>query len=88
MVRTEAGPDTAGSFVSAFEEAVRGIGRFPRSGSTTFAHLTSIPGLGFVGVAGFAHLVFSVEASTEVRVLRVLHSRRDVGDTIALPGAT
>jgi toxin ParE1/3/4 len=79
----EAGSDVPQRFVSAVEQAIRNIGRAPRSGSLRFAHDLEIPDLRCWPLTRFPYLVFYVEHADHVDVWRILHTRRDIPASLA-----
>ena len=75
---SEVGPAVALNFIDALEDTIRQIGERPASGSPRHAHELEIPGLRFLSVGGFPHLVLYVERETDIDVWRVLHGARDI----------
>ena len=71
-------PDAALGFIDAVEAAYRQIGRYPAVGSPRYDHELNLPGLRFVPLTGFPHLVFYVELEDHVDIWRVLHGKRDI----------
>ena len=71
-------PEAALGFIDALEATYDQIGRHPAAGSPRYDHELNLPGLRFLPLAGFPHLVFYVEREEHVDVWRVLHGRRDV----------
>ena len=71
-------PDAALNFISALESAYTHIARQPQAGSPRYGHELNLPGLRFVPLRGFPHLVFYVEREDHVDIWRVLHGQRDI----------
>jgi toxin ParE1/3/4 len=71
-------PDAALNFISALESAYTHIARQPQAGSPRYGHELNLPGLRFVPLHGFPHLVFYVEREDHVDIWRVLHGQRDI----------
>ncbi|HEX8873071.1 MAG TPA: type II toxin-antitoxin system RelE/ParE family toxin [Nitrosospira sp.] len=71
--------DAAIRFLDALQNTLELICGQPRLGSLRYAHLPMLEGLRVLAVTGFGnHLVFYIERSGHVDVLRVLHSARDI----------
>jgi toxin ParE1/3/4 len=71
--------DAAIRFMDSLQNTLELIGGQPRIGSLRYAHLPMLEGLRVLAVSGFGnHLVFYIERSTHVDVLRVLHGARDI----------
>jgi toxin ParE1/3/4 len=71
-------PDVALNFIDALEAAYNQIGQFPAAGSPRYDHELNLPGLRFLPLHGFPHLVFYVEQDDYVDVWRVLHAHKDI----------
>lgn len=71
-------PEAALGFIDAMEAAYDQIGRYPAAGSPRYDHELNLPGLRFLPLHGFPHLVFYVEREDHVDVWRVLHGQRDI----------
>jgi toxin ParE1/3/4 len=69
---------TARRFIDAVEQAFALIARRPSIGSPRFAVELDWPGLRTQPVQGFPYLVFYLEQTDHLDVLRVLHAHRDV----------
>ena len=74
------------AFIDALEDACRGIGEHPATGSPHYAHELDIPGLRFQRAGKFPYLVFYVETETEIEIWRVLHGARDIPEWMQEPG--
>jgi toxin ParE1/3/4 len=75
--------DAAMRFLDAVQKAFAMIGEQPGIGSMRYAHLPMLEGLRLWPVPGFErHLIFYVERTDYIDVLRVLHGSRDI--TVAL----
>jgi toxin ParE1/3/4 len=75
---TEANEETALGFVDAFENGLKHIGRHPKSGSTFYAHELNWPGLKSWPLKRYPYLVFYMEQTEAIDVIRVLHDQRDI----------
>ncbi len=71
-------PDAALGFIDALEAAYKQIGRHPAAGSPRYDHELNLPGLRFLPLHGFPHMVFYIELEEHVDVWRVLHGQRDI----------
>ena len=76
--RAEAGETVALDFARELAAAVDHVARQPASGSPRYAEVVGIAGLRQWPVRGFPYLLFYVEMPDRVRVLRILHGRRDI----------
>ena len=65
-------------FARELAAAVDHVARQPASGSPRYAEVVGIAGLRQWPVRGFPYLLFYVEMPDRVRVLRILHGRRDI----------
>lgn len=70
--------DAALSFIDALEAAYDQIGRHPAAGSPRYDHELNLPGLRFLPLHGFPHIVFYIELADHVDVWRVLHGQREI----------
>ena len=73
------------AFIDALEDASRGIGERPASGSPRHAHELDIPGLRVRPAGKFPYPVFYVETETEIEIWRVLHGARDIPEWMQEP---
>jgi toxin ParE1/3/4 len=72
-------PDAALRFLDAVQAIYDIIGEHPGIGSTRYAHLPMLANLRVWPVSGFEkYLVFYIERSDYVDVLRILHAARDI----------
>ena len=71
-------PDAALTFIAALEAACTHIACQPQAGSPRYGHELNLPGLRFVPLHHFPHLVFYVEREDHVDIWRVLHGQRDI----------
>lgn len=75
--------DTAVQFLDASQKAVDLLSEQPGIGSLRYSHLPMLKGLRVFPVADFEkHLIFYIEYSDFVDVLRVLHGARDIAVTL------
>ncbi len=58
---SESAEQAAFGFIDALEQAYAHIGRHPAIGSPRYAHELNLPGLRFLPLAHYSHLVFYVE---------------------------
>ncbi|MDE2365907.1 MAG: type II toxin-antitoxin system RelE/ParE family toxin [Betaproteobacteria bacterium] len=66
-------------FLDALQNTLELICGQPHPGSLRYAHLPMLEGLRVLAVTGFgSYLVFYIERSSHVDVLRVLHGARDI----------
>ena len=75
--------ETAGDFpvhrfLGEMGKAFRHIARAPGTGSPRYQKELDAPGIRFWKVTRFPHLVFYVELANAVRILRVMHGKRDI----------
>ena len=71
--------DGAIRFMDSLQNTLELIGSQPRIGSLRYGHLPMLEGLRVFAVSSFGnHLVFYIERSIHVDVLRVLHGARDI----------
>jgi toxin ParE1/3/4 len=77
----EAGPEVATRFLDALEGAVTRISRHPSAGSRVTTGHPELVGVRAVRVEGFplVRVYYYLQNGSEIRVMRVLHARRDVG---------
>ena len=71
-------PREVESLLKAFEATFAAIAQLPELGSPRYAHELDLPGLRFRMTKRFPYLVFYLERSTEISVVRVLHESRDI----------
>jgi toxin ParE1/3/4 len=74
-------------FIDALEHAYERIGRFPATGSARHAHELNLPGLRFLPLERYPHLVFYIERSDHIDVWRVRHGERDIPASMREPPA-
>ncbi|MES2205537.1 MAG: type II toxin-antitoxin system RelE/ParE family toxin [Pseudomonadota bacterium] len=71
--------DASMRFLEAIEKTFDNLNQHPGIGSTRYAHLPLLEGLRVWAVSGFEnYLIFYIERSTHVDVLRILHGARDI----------
>lgn len=83
--RREAGEQTALDFIDAVERGIKRIGSSPHVGSLQFAYELAIPDLRAWPLQRFPYIVFYVVANEEIDVWRILHTRRDLPETLTPP---
>ena len=81
----EASPAVAPAFIDALEDASRGIGERPATGSPRYAHELDIRGLRFWWTGKCPDLVFYVETDTAIEIWRLLHGARDIPEWMPEP---
>jgi len=79
----EAGEAVALDFIDAVEQCVRRIRTSPHLGSLRFSYELDIPELRVIGTQRFPYLVSYVPDDDSIDIWRVLHSRRDIPNTLA-----
>ncbi len=85
--RDNGGQQVAGDFIAAVQAAFQMISSGPGIGSLRYSYDLDIPQLRAFPVERFEHAVFYVEADDLVDVWRILHTRRDIPETLGRPGA-
>ncbi len=78
----EADRQVAGRFVDGLEQAIRTLERHPEVGSLRFAFELGVPGLRTFGIESFPYTIFYVVRSDHLDVVRLLHSSRDIPNTL------
>jgi len=73
----------ARAFIDALEAAFRRIARFPGIGSPRYGIELDIPDLRSLPIRRYPFLVFYVERTDTVEILRVLHAHRDIPPMLA-----
>ena len=74
----EVNPATARRFIDAVEQSFTLIARRPGIGSPRYAVELDWPGLRTHPVQRFPYLVFYLERTNHLDILRVLHAQRDI----------
>jgi toxin ParE1/3/4 len=64
--------------IGAVEEAYTRIGQAPKAGTPRYRVLLNIPGLRAALVDRFPYVVFYIEHTRYIDVIRVLHQHRDL----------
>ncbi len=75
-------PEYTLAFIDDVEKAYQHILQFPASGSSRYAYELSLPELRVWGCSKYPYLIFYVDYPNQIEILRVLHSRIDVPDTL------
>lgn len=83
--RKNGGEQTALGFLDEVQAAFGLISSGPGVGSQRYSYDLDIPGLRAFPIKRFDHAVFYVEAEDVVDVWRVLHTRRDIPETLEPP---
>lgn len=65
-------------FVDSLQVAYAHIGRYPKAGSTRYAHELDLANLRYHPLKRYPYLVFYIELESHVDVWRVLHARSDI----------
>ena len=76
--RSDATSAVASRFTGSFVDASRHISSHPESGSLRYADSGRLADLRHWRVRGFPYLLFYIERESEIDVLRVLHTSRDI----------
>lgn len=75
-------PEYLTDFIDDIEQAYQHIQQYPASGATRYAYALDLPDLRTWKCKKFPFLVFYIEYSTQIEILRVLHSKRDIPTTL------
>jgi toxin ParE1/3/4 len=78
----EAGVEVTVSFLTSWTQVMQHLEQFPESGALRFADAAHLPGLRFWPMRGFPHLALYPVAADGVQILRVLHSARDIPQSL------
>lgn len=65
-------------FIDALQQAYAHISRHPATGSPNYSHKLELPGLRFLSLKHYPHLVFYMEREDHIDIWRVLHGKRDI----------
>jgi len=82
--QTEAGNETATDFLNQLESALQSVAKQPGAGSQRFGHELDIPDLRQWPLERFPYLIFYVEKTNRIEIVRVLHTSRNVTALITL----
>lgn len=77
-----ASSDVARSFAGAVRDAVQHLSLFPATGSTRFDLPLHWPELRSWPVSGFPYLLLYVESDDTIDIYRVLHTARDIPESL------
>ena len=69
--------------LDALEEAYQHISRFPASGSPRYGPMVGVPDLRSWPVKGFPYLVLYAEQESSIDVYRLLHTARDIPESLS-----
>ncbi len=83
--RDHAGEQAALTFIDEAQDAFGLISSGPGIGSLRYSYDLDIPGLRAFPIKRFDHAVFYVEDDDIVDVWRILHTRRDIPETLEPP---
>ncbi|WP_300680498.1 type II toxin-antitoxin system RelE/ParE family toxin [Nocardioides sp.] len=78
----EVNPELAERLVNEVERAVRSVGARPGLGSRHYGDVAGIPGIRSRRIEGFPYVVIFASGTEAVRLLRLLHTSRDIGETL------
>lgn len=78
-----ASTSVAQAFIDAVEEAYLHIGRLPSSGSPRIGREEQLPGLRSWPISGFPYMAFYVERDEHIDLWRVLHTARDIPESLS-----
>ena len=70
-------------FIDALEEAYLHISRLPASGSPRYGHVLDVPNLRTWPVSGYPYLILYAEREQSIHIYRVLHTARDIPESLA-----
>jgi plasmid stabilization system protein ParE len=79
----DASPPSAAAFKATLAKVFRRMAVFPRAGLSRYGDLLDIQGLRHLATPRFPYLVFYVETSSAIAVVRVLHVHRDLLDALS-----
>ncbi|HMS09500.1 MAG TPA: type II toxin-antitoxin system RelE/ParE family toxin [Pyrinomonadaceae bacterium] len=82
--QAEAGSATATDLLNQLESALQSVAKQPGAGSQRFGHELDIPDLRQWPLGRFPYLIFYVEKSNRIEIVRVLHTSRNVTALITL----
>lgn len=85
--RDHASGQVAGDFINEVQVAFQLISSGPGIGSLRYSYDLDIPGLRAFPMKRFEYAIFYVEADDVLDVWRVLHTRRDIPETVRQPDA-
>ena len=75
-------PALADRFLARIEQLVLHVQAHPAAGSLRYADALDMPGLRCWPCRQFPWLVFYVEREHAIEIIRVLHARQDIPDTL------
>ncbi len=78
----EASASVARSFIDALEQAYLHIGQLPSSGSPRIGRRQRLPGVRAWPIGGFPYMAFYVEQDNHIDLWRVLHTARDIPESL------
>ena len=78
----ENAPEYALAFIDDLEHAYQHIQHYPESGSTRYAFELDLPNLRVWRCTQFPYLIFYVDLPQQIEVWRVLHSKKDIPQTL------
>lgn len=78
----EAPASVAQSFIDALEQAYLLIGQLPSSGSPRIGRQQRLPGVRSWPLSGFPYVAFYVEQDNHIDLWRVLHTARDIPESL------
>ncbi len=79
---SNASADIARSFAGAVQDAVQHLSLFPATGSTRWDLRLDWPELRSWPVGGFPYLLLYVEGDDTIDIYRVLHTARDIPESL------
>lgn len=79
----EAGDAAALDFVEAVDNALTYVAEFPTAGSPRLGQELGLPGVRSWSVKRFPYIIFYLDHGDRIVVWRVLHSQRDLPNTLA-----
>ena len=80
---SEASFDVARSFRSALRAEFDHLSLFPGSGSPRYAPIVDMPDLRSWPIKGFPYLVLYAEQESSIDVYRLLHTARDIPESLS-----
>ena len=82
----EGAPEAARTLLETLEDALERISRHPDSGSPRYAELLAIPGLRTWVLQGHPYLLFYRVSEERVHLWRMLHTARDIPESLRPDG--
>jgi toxin ParE1/3/4 len=75
--------ELAEKFVDALEEVYTNIVQFPAAGSPRYGHMLDVTDLRSRPVTGFPFLILYAEREFTIEIFRILHTARDIPESLS-----